>query len=78
MKPDVVELLVAMGVGGYGWFITMMRYLIETASLAFWKTPLVSASAAEEITFLKVLHSIWMETVWRSQWILSALVYSIT
>ena len=51
-------LSVRMVVGGCWWPNSVNAVLIGTAVLAFRKIPMVSASAAEDMTRLTVLHSV--------------------
>ena len=50
-------LSVFKGVGGCWWFRAFRMYLMGTAVDALWKIPATSASANEETTWRKVLHS---------------------
>ena len=52
-------LSVRMVVGGWGWPNSVNVVLIGTAVLAFRKIPIVSASAAEDMTRRTVLQSVW-------------------
>ena len=56
--PWEVLLSVLMVVGGCGWPNSSRAVRMGTAVLALWKIPIVSASAAEDMTFLTVLHSV--------------------
>ena len=58
--PWEVLLSVLIVVGGCGCPNSFNIVLIGTAILALWKTPIVSASAAEDMTLRIVLHSVWM------------------
>ena len=57
--PWDVLLSVRMVVGGCWWPNSVNVVLIGTAVLALRKIPIVLASAAEDMTRLTVLHSVW-------------------
>ena len=56
-KPVAVELLVFKGVGGCGWPILFRMWRMGMAVVALWKIPATSASAEDETTCCRVLHS---------------------
>ena len=58
--PMDVILSVLIVIRGCGCPNSFNVVLIGTAILALWKTPIVSASAAEDMTLRIVLHSVWM------------------
>ena len=55
-----MELLVFMGVGGWGWSNASSALQIGIAVWLLPKTPAVSASAAEATTEQIALHSVWI------------------
>ena len=57
--PKLVLLSVRIVVGGWICPNSSKVLRMGTAVLALWKIPIVSASAAEDMTFLMVLHSVW-------------------
>ena len=57
--PAAVELSVLSGVHGWGWPSSARHVRIGSAICALWKSAPSSASAADAITFLRVLHSAW-------------------
>ena len=57
MKPSAVALSVLIEVGGCGWPKMLSKVRMGIATCALWKTPPVSASAADDTTCRSVLHS---------------------
>jgi hypothetical protein len=64
MVPLVIpvgqELSVCIGVGGWGYPISSRMVRIISASLALSKRPANSASVAEDMTFLRMLLTVWI------------------
>ena len=58
MKPCAVVLSVFIGLGGCGFPSAHKMNLIWMLVCALWKSPPISTSAADNTTFLIVLHSI--------------------
>ena len=59
-NPSAVLLYVLMGVGPWGWPISMATMQMGSVCFPLWCTVPTSASAAEDMTFLKVTHSVRM------------------
>ena len=76
-KPAAVELSVRIVVGGCGWFIAINKCWIANTVFAFWKTPFVSASAANVTKFLIVLHSIRTAPLWMRRFCVSLFCKSL-
>ena len=59
-KPSVVELYVLRGVDGFLWYNEIKSGCMPISVSPLFKVPHVSASAAEDIIFRIVLHSVCM------------------
>ena len=59
-KPSAVELLTWMGVAGWGCLSLARVVQMGTASWSLRNLALISASAADDITLLMILDTLWM------------------
>ena len=57
--PTAVELLTCIGVGGWGWPISMSVVCMGTAAWPLRKRAPYSASAEDDMTLRKILHKTW-------------------